>query len=372
MFEQLCSVMIVDDSPSDIQLLLTNLQDEFKLSVAKTGEKALELLEEVDPVVVLMDVEMPGMGGHEACTKIKESEHGGLIEVIFVSANDTLDEKVRGYDAGAADYLIKPVEPDELLRKVKFAVQRRSLEYERKNARETAMLAMTDSGEQGLILDFLRKSFGISTVQELAELVVATVARFGLACCVQVREGDVKLSASNTPPVLPLEEELMEQLAESGRIHQKQKRLIINYSNISMLVKNMPEDENYAGRLRDHLMLIVEAASNHLVGLHLTESFYELIKQSNQVLEQIKDEQAAVKERNVQILDQMLLAVEHRFSTVGLTDEQEEELLGIITNSVELSLQNFEQGLHLDAKMEQIAKEIEAVVEQHQQGPNSL
>ena len=114
MSDKLNSVLIVDDSPSDIQVLLTNLQDEFKLAVAKSGEKALGIVKDIQPDVVLMDVAMPGMDGHETCARIKALDVGEDIEVIFVSANDTVDEKLKGYDAGAADYLIKPVEPDEL------------------------------------------------------------------------------------------------------------------------------------------------------------------------------------------------------------------------------------------------------------------
>ncbi len=370
--DKLSSVLIVDDSPSDIQVLLTNLQDGFKLAVAKSGEKALELVQEIQPNVVLMDVAMPGMDGHETCAQIKAMAVGANIEVIFVSANDTVEEKLKGYDAGAADYLIKPVEPDELRRKVNFAIKRQLVEYDRRNAYDTAMLAMTDSGEQGLILDFLRKSFSVANLHGLADLLAASVARFGLACSVQIRDAEHNFNVSNTGPILPLEIELMGRLADTGRIHQKHKRLIINFTNLSMLVKNMPEDEITAGRVRDHLMVMAEAASNQVAGLSLTESFHDLIEHSNQVLDQIKHDQAAVKQRNVEILDQMLLKVEDSFSTVGLTHTQEEDLLTIIKDSIELSLDNFEQGLTVDARMDQIAAEVDQVVQLHKQGLNPL
>ena len=362
------SVLIVDDSASDIQFLLANLKDDFRLSVAKDGEKALNMTEEVQPDVILMDVSMPGMDGYEVCSQIKSSDQGQRIEVIFVSGNNTVEEKLKGYDVGATDYLIKPVEPDELRRKVRVAIQRGMAERERQSAFDTAMLAMTDSGEQGLVVDFLRRSFSVVSLESLAELVVSSVARFGLACSVQIREANETYNASNTPPVLPLEIELMSQLADVGRLHQKKQRLIINFPHVTMLVKNMPEDEGRAGRLRDHLMLIAEAANGQCPGLFLRESLHELIEHSNQTLKQIKDEQVSVKKRNVEILDHMVEEVEEAFLTFGLTEDQEDDLLKIVKHSMDQSLDNFEHGLRVDTQMEQIVTEIADVIQMHRLG----
>ena len=122
-------ILVVDDSAEDIHFLLENLKHDYAVIAATNGEKALEMASgEASPDVILMDVEMPGMNGYETCRLIKNTDATRNIDVIFVSAHDSTEEKLAGYDAGASDYLIKPVSPAELLNKVKLAIKNREIQ----------------------------------------------------------------------------------------------------------------------------------------------------------------------------------------------------------------------------------------------------
>jgi len=104
-------ILAVDDEASNLQLLRQILQDHYRLLFAKDGARALELARQERPDLVLLDVMMPGMSGYEVCASLKAEPSTASIPVIFVTAlTDTADE-LEGFEAGAVDYITKPVSP---------------------------------------------------------------------------------------------------------------------------------------------------------------------------------------------------------------------------------------------------------------------
>jgi putative two-component system response regulator len=102
-------ILAVDDEASNLQLLRQILQDQYRLLFAKDGARALELARQEHPDLILLDVMMPGMTGHEACRTLKADPATAGIPVIFVTALCDTDDEVRGFDAGGVDYITKPV-----------------------------------------------------------------------------------------------------------------------------------------------------------------------------------------------------------------------------------------------------------------------
>ncbi|NIA56740.1 response regulator [Massilia sp. TW-1] len=104
-------ILAVDDEASNLQLLRQILQGHYRLRFAKDGPRALELAREETPDLILLDVMMPGMSGYEVCAALKADPALAAVPVIFVTAlNDTADE-LEGFEAGAVDYITKPVSP---------------------------------------------------------------------------------------------------------------------------------------------------------------------------------------------------------------------------------------------------------------------
>ncbi len=104
-------ILVVDDEASNLHLLRQILQDQYRLLFAKDGKRALELARLERPDLILLDVMMPGMTGHEVCRQLKSEPANAAIPVIFVTAlSDTADE-LEGFNAGAVDYIAKPVSP---------------------------------------------------------------------------------------------------------------------------------------------------------------------------------------------------------------------------------------------------------------------
>ena len=106
--EPLPKILVVDDTPADIQNLLQLLRQDHKVFVALNGPAALDIANREKPDLILLDVVMPDMDGHEVCRRLKEDPISRQIPVIFISgANEEVDE-VAGFEVGAVDYITKP------------------------------------------------------------------------------------------------------------------------------------------------------------------------------------------------------------------------------------------------------------------------
>lgn len=133
-------VLIVDDSKENLDVLYNLLKDTYEVHAAKSGKLALRLLDsELDPDIILLDIMMPEISGYDVCKKIKNSKKLKKIPIIFITAkNDEIDEK-KGFEAGAVDYITKPINPVLTLERVKVHI---SL-YEYQNRLEELVLART-------------------------------------------------------------------------------------------------------------------------------------------------------------------------------------------------------------------------------------
>lgn len=113
-------VLVVDDDEMNVVIMEEILGDHYPLIIAHNGREAIEMAKKYRPTVILMDIMMPEVDGYEACKQIKAAEESRFTNIILVSAKASVDERLRGYEVGADDYLVKPFDEDELLAKVKI------------------------------------------------------------------------------------------------------------------------------------------------------------------------------------------------------------------------------------------------------------
>ncbi len=122
-------VLIVDDSPGNLGVLQGVLEEKgFYVLVATSGERALAGLADTPPDLILMDVNMPGLNGYETCRRLKADARWGDVPVLFLTARDDSVDKLRGFEAGGVDYITKPLDPEEVLARVRAHLQIRSLQ----------------------------------------------------------------------------------------------------------------------------------------------------------------------------------------------------------------------------------------------------
>ncbi len=102
-------ILCVDDEPTNLEVLRRALRDSYALVYARSGEEALVAFAKHRPSLVLLDVEMPGMNGYQVCYHIRTLPHGENVPILFVTGRSSEEDEKAGFDAGAVDYITKPI-----------------------------------------------------------------------------------------------------------------------------------------------------------------------------------------------------------------------------------------------------------------------
>ena len=120
-------ILLVDDEPDILEILSYSLESGgFKIYKANNGLEAIEIAEKIIPDLIIMDVMMPKMNGIEACNRIRKSNNLKDVIITFLSARSEDFSKIAGFEAGADDYITKPIKPKVLLSKVKALLRRKN------------------------------------------------------------------------------------------------------------------------------------------------------------------------------------------------------------------------------------------------------
>ncbi len=140
------SILVVDDTPENIDLLSEILCDDYRIRVATSGEKALKIIYSDDPPeLILLDIMMPGLSGLEICRRLKANPDRRSIPVIFVTAMSSVEDERIGLETGAVDYITKPISPPIVKARVRthLALYDQSRELERMVRQRTHELITT-------------------------------------------------------------------------------------------------------------------------------------------------------------------------------------------------------------------------------------
>jgi CheY-like chemotaxis protein len=147
--DHLETILVVDDSVENLQVLSALLRDKYKVKVAKNGVKALELLE-ADPSIdlILLDIMMPDVDGYEVCKQIKANPSTAKIPVIFLTALNESSDETKGFRAGGADFITKPFNADVVMARIRTHLE---LQIERRRADDLLRVLLPDNVIEALI-----------------------------------------------------------------------------------------------------------------------------------------------------------------------------------------------------------------------------
>jgi len=146
-------VLVVDDSPETLGFLTDALESSgITVLIAQEGERALNLVDEIAPDVVLMDAVMPGMDGFTTCRLMKSKPSMAHAPVIFMTGLSETEHIVKGFQAGGVDYLTKPINPDELIARMHVHIANARLAQSARMALDTTGRSLLAVDEQATVL----------------------------------------------------------------------------------------------------------------------------------------------------------------------------------------------------------------------------
>ena len=162
-------ILVVDDTPQNVKLLGDVLgMRGYDVTVAASGTEALECIAQHRPDLVLLDVVMPGMSGYDVCKRIRETLATATLPVVMVTALDPATERLKGIEAGADDFVTKPINQPELLARVRSLLRIKSLYDQLEDANRTLETRVREQVDQLERLGRLKRFFS----PQLAELIL--------------------------------------------------------------------------------------------------------------------------------------------------------------------------------------------------------
>ena len=329
-------IFIVDDDTEQRMIMADHLSNpDDSVSEFTNGKEFLAALGE-PPDLILLDIEMPEMDGISACRTLREMGHTHT-QVIFISAHDDLQTRLAAYAAGGSDFMVKPFIPVDLLGKVEVArslmARQASFASDIQIARQTAFTAMSSMGELGVVLQFLRTSFACTTPDSLAQALIDALNQYGLIGTFELRTGAAKHVYASHGECSPLERSVLSHAQSMERIFCFHSHMAVNYPNVTLVVRNLPDDEERIGRLRDHLAALIEgtdarvlALQGEVLRLEQSQAILENTKALTKALTSIDRQQTENRNRLLALGVDYLEELSRAYTGLGLSAEQETRL----------------------------------------------
>ncbi|MDR3255488.1 MAG: response regulator [Synergistaceae bacterium] len=189
--EKTHKVLVIDDDEAMLELVRAQLARQYEVITANGGERALRVMKEENPDIILLDIEMPGMDGWETLDRIEDNPATADIPVIFLTGRSDSDDRIKGMDAGASDYITKPFERDILLANIR-----------RRLASAMRLRSMLEAQKNGAVLELDGKKFEELTSKlnendkEIARLMALGGTNRSIAAKLNYAPGTIKNKAT--------------------------------------------------------------------------------------------------------------------------------------------------------------------------------
>lgn len=327
-------ILIVDDDVDSLRLIGLMLQRQgYDIVAASNGAQALEKVSQEVPALVILDVMMPDMNGYEVARQLRSSPQTANIPIMMFTAKGTVDDKVAGFEAGADDYLTKPVHPLELASRVKVLLSR------------SAPQPSTGTSEPGQIASFVGVKGGVGTTTLALNAAVAMAqmrdgSRVALA---EMRPGQGSLGLMLGHPNSQALGRLLSKGAKGLTPQEIEMVLEPHPSGVYLLMASStpsPDEENFSPEMAEILVRNLAETANYVLldlGHGLTPVSRRLVTISKQVIVCLEPHRMAVRMAE-QILEEL--------NALGLGPLRINIVLVNRTpSSLQMSWQNVQQAL---------------------------
>ena len=373
-------VLITDDDEMTLEMLEAALQDRYQVTLAHSGQEAIDKAAGQAFDLIVLDVDMPVMDGYATCTALKALPQTTDVPVLFLSARINIEERLRGYRVGGTDYLTKPFDVVELTTKIDLAVEQRArsqqLNSQVEEAINTALATANMYGEVGVVLDLQRQLSDCYDYVDIAQAFFSALEKMGFAGCLRLTGRQGVVSRSGQGECTALGHSLLDHLEsfKEPKIQAVGDNTSFNYGNVVMLVRNLPmnpQPGQYSqdaidrmARVRDNVALMAEGIVARLRALdnEMEKSSFEhtqkLVAATREALVDISAQQHANRMHMGQVFQRMHSEVEQSFIHLGLSETQEEHLSNTLKRYIGEAMGVFDHSNQIEAHLNKLISKL--------------
>lgn len=356
---------------SHCQQLEQQIGSPYSLICVDDFETLLNLAHSTPCQVLIINEVVVGMvAAMDWCRKLKQEDIFNDVPIVMLADRDELADRMDAFEAGFDD-LIGNDAMWELRARIDRVVFNKlanaQLKAQLQQANEMAFIAMSDTSDLGVNIQFLLDCSTCNNLDELGMRLFQALQNYGLSCSLQMRSvhGIKNMEANGMAKAM--ESVLMDECKDQGRYVDFGHRSIMNYETVSLLVKNMPvDDDKKYGAIKDNVFSLLQGAHARVVALDNQKNLElegTLVKQmASQMRTQMADVDDAYQEVMRQIADvveNMADGVEESIQFLGMDEHQERALQKIMETGIIDTSRIFNGGMQLDRGLKEFLHEVE-------------
>lgn len=339
-------ICVFEPDEIEREILVGILSDDYNVEVVESDQQLLQSMSPEQPTLIILETLLPGPTGYELCTTLRQDYSHCIYSVVFLSAKTSVEERLRGLEAGADDYINKPYDILEISAKVRSAFDLLKTKVDLKEqldyASQTAFHAMSAQSEMGIILKGVQNIIEANGFDCLCQAVFSCLNEFGLKSTLYYEDnGQPVFVASPGRSSSSIEQEIITVVRQSERIWTKGNRTIFTFGDTSLLILNMPEDQDKSGRLRDSMCFLMETFDVKTDGINKqqalvdAQNWQESVKEITILLEASSNELQESVHNSQNTIKEMLSAMDLLLPSLALEEDQEDRINHIFDSSAE-------------------------------------
>ncbi|MCP5163006.1 MAG: DNA-binding response regulator [Hahellaceae bacterium] len=357
--------------------VISKLSERFDIEAKNSflGGSVLSALEEKALLLVDSSIGLEELIGLLDQLRQEIGDDGVHVPIVVLAMQPDAELRQLLFDKGVDDVVSNDLPYDEIVTRIDksifHCIATSQLQSRLKMANEMAFMAMADTSDLGVNVHFLLDSNDCTNLDQLGQLLFQALKSYGLICSLQMRSRYDTKNMEPTGLMKDLEAQLITELKDKGRYYDFGRRSVMNYDQVSLLVKNMPvNDSKKYGAIKDNVFSLLQGVNARIIALDNLRSLEDerelmelLAKRMQEIFVDIDESYKELVKNIATVVDRMAEQVDASIMSLGLTEMQEQTLERIFEDGIAETSRLFGDGLKMDDNLTLIIGKMNAIFE---------
>jgi DNA-binding response OmpR family regulator len=324
------------------------------------------------PDLLLLDIDDSGITPSDICQKLNAISHDG-VPIIIISSAHSAEDEIEFYNAGINQHIERPFSDKNLQRWVNTClVNQKKINQLTESHNESMNMAkatIANSSEMGIALRFIQDCFQCVEHEEIAELAFQALDSYGLDYSLMLIEMGEPEFYFQDDIELPIEKKAL--LGAHGKIpiFEFKGRIIFNAPHLTLLIKNLPNDEEKIDRLKEHLTILVDSIDARAGSIdseielqNKQDILTNIVRLATNSIEEINQQHSQLELMHSEVMCELVVKLEESYLHLGLEPRQEAFLSELVTETEKNTKTLFQSGMNLDVEFHKIIDQVNKVL----------